>query len=102
MILYHGEYHKIRSMVRMFILTKGGRLFFFVSSISTHRPRIDSETAKKDSKTAKKKKIMKQKRFSEVRTRFVLLEFVIANHCTVLEPVKQVTLFLFKLLVTTT
>ena len=31
----------------MFILTKGGRLFFFMGSISTHRPKIDSETAKK-------------------------------------------------------
>ena len=54
-MLNHGEYHKIRSMVRMFILTKGGRLFFFMGSISTHRPKIESETAKKDSKTAKNK-----------------------------------------------
>ena len=54
-MLNHGEYHKIRSMVRMFILTKGGRLFFFMGSISTQRPKKDSETAKKDSKTAKNK-----------------------------------------------
>ena len=52
-MLNHGEYHKICSMVRMFILTKGGRLLFFMGSISTHRPKIESETAKKDSKTAK-------------------------------------------------
>ena len=53
-MLNHDEFYKMRSMVRMFILTKRGKLFLFMGSISIPRQKKTMELPKKTVKLPKK------------------------------------------------